>query len=571
MIIDHQIIEFLAGTAWATATSVYLPADFSPRRFWRLTKDHQTAILMQAPPEQKTLEFLHVAALLHKAGIVAPRIIAADAAQGLVLMEDFGDGNLGKLLDAGQTGESDYQQAIALLAKLHQAYPTVLTDHLPRFDAALFAEQVLWFLDFYWPYAKGSAADDATRESFRTLWLDLLRPLEKLPLSLLLRDYMPDNLMRLADGRLGVLDFQDAGWGPVAYDIASLCECVRRDVPLARLEAVIDHYLNLNPILARADLQCACYLLSAQRHLRVLGNIARFATDPAKNFRLTYQARIWHYLEQLMQHDALAPLRQWLNDAGFVNSNAMRRSPQPVTLSDTAMVLAAGLGMRMRPLTLTKPKPLYDIAGRTMMDLALDRLKAQGIRRVVVNTHYLAEQIADHLAQRHDLEIIISHEPDLLDTGGGIKKVLGEFSGKPFFVLSADLPLIDGAIPALQRMAEAWDPARMDNLLLVMLTARAQGFDAAGDFYMKDTGQLYRKTTQPPRPYVMLSAQIMKPELFASIAAEKFSNAQIWDDLETQGRLYGLVHDGTCYHVGTPHDWEEANRLVKTGQGWLVT
>ena len=293
MAMPENATTLLNAAGWTQAKAHALPADFSTRRFWRLIKDQQTAILMQAPPEQKTPEFLYVADLLQQAGIAAPKILAADAAQGLVLMEDFGDGNLGKLVDGEQAGEPDYQRAVLLLAKLHQAYPAAGIDNLPHFDAALFAEQVLWFIDFYWPYAKGSAATNSVRESFRTLWFDLLQLLEKLPQSLLLRDFMPDNLMRLGDGRLGVLDFQDAGWGSIAYDIASLCECVRRDVPLARLENMIDYYLSLNPIMTRANLEQACYLLSAQRHLRMLGNIARFAKDPAKNFRLAFMPRIW--------------------------------------------------------------------------------------------------------------------------------------------------------------------------------------------------------------------------------------------------------------------------------------
>ena len=241
-----------------------------------------------------------------------------------------------------------------------------------------------------------------------------------------------------------------------------------------------------------------------------------------------------------------------------------------MNLSPTAMVLAAGHGMRMRPLTLTKPKPLHEVGGRTMLDLALDRLLAFGIRRAIVNTHHLAEQIAAHCTKRTDMEIVISHEAELLDTGGGIKNVLPEFGDLPFFALNADLPWMDGAEPSLARMAKAWNPAAMDALLLVMPTKKARGFESKGDFILEHDGKIRRKDVPPPRPYVMLSAQILKPESFVGRTEKFFSNNLIWNEAESKGRLYGVEHKGTCYHVGTPEDWKCANELLASGAGWAV-
>ncbi len=240
-------------------------------------------------------------------------------------------------------------------------------------------------------------------------------------------------------------------------------------------------------------------------------------------------------------------------------------------LSTTAMVLAAGLGMRMRPLTLTKPKPLLEVGGRTMLDLALDRLVAFGIRRAVVNAFYLAEQIESHVRSRRDLEIIISREDELLDTGGGIKKALPYFNNQPFFALNADLPWIDGTEPSLSRMSAAWNGDTTDALLLVMKTEEARGFDAKGDFAMTVDGRLRRKDVPQPRPYVMLSAQILKPESFVKRPEKIFSNNLIWNEAEDKQRLFGIKHTGTCYHVGTPQDWQKANGLLANGQGWAVT
>jgi MurNAc alpha-1-phosphate uridylyltransferase len=241
-------------------------------------------------------------------------------------------------------------------------------------------------------------------------------------------------------------------------------------------------------------------------------------------------------------------------------------------LSDTAMLLAAGRGERLRPLTLMKPKPLFEVGGRAMLDHALDRLVESGVRRVVVNCFYLADQIVDHLAKRRDVEIVISREDELLDTGGGIRHVLSAFGGKPFFALNADLMWLDGEEPALARLARLWDPARMDALLLMMKTEKARGFGPQGDFNLDGTleegGRLRRHPSSPPRSHVWIGAQILKPALFAAEAERVFSNNKIWDKAEEAGRLFGLEHTGTCFHVGTPEDWAMANRLLETGEGW---
>jgi N-acetyl-alpha-D-muramate 1-phosphate uridylyltransferase len=239
------------------------------------------------------------------------------------------------------------------------------------------------------------------------------------------------------------------------------------------------------------------------------------------------------------------------------------------TLSKTAMILAAGHGMRMRPLTLQTPKPLLKVGGRAMLDHAIDKLIATGVTRIVINCFYLADQIEAHAETRNDVEIVISRETELLDTGGGIKNALRYFDA-PFFALNADLPWMDGETHSLSRMTETWDAAKMDSLLLLMPTSKARGFEAKGDFAMEKDGRVWRKDLPPPRPYVWISAQIIKPELFAKIPDKVFSNNVIWHDAEAHNRLYGIAHEGTCYHVGTPEDLTKANELLDSGLGWEV-
>lgn len=234
------------------------------------------------------------------------------------------------------------------------------------------------------------------------------------------------------------------------------------------------------------------------------------------------------------------------------------------------MVLAAGFGKRMRPMTLTKPKPLQIIGGKTMLDRTLDKLIEAGIERAVVNVHWLGDQIEESLKARRDIEIVISREEELLDTGGGIAKALPYFERLPFFAVNADLPWFDEGEPSLLRMQKVWNPEIMDVLLLVAQTSKARGFSGTGDFAKDAGGRLRRKNLAPPRPYVMLAAQIVKPELFENPPSPVFSNNAIWTEAEARQRLFGVEHAGTCYHVGTPEDLKTANDLLETGKGWRV-
>jgi MurNAc alpha-1-phosphate uridylyltransferase len=218
---------------------------------------------------------------------------------------------------------------------------------------------------------------------------------------------------------------------------------------------------------------------------------------------------------------------------------------------DTAMVLAAGLGTRMRPLTDDKPKPMVVLAGRTLLDWALDRLAAAGVKRTVVNTHYFAETIHQHLAGRKG--IVISHEDARLETGGGVLKALPELGTRPFFVVNSDAVWLDGASPALSRLAAAWDDARMDALLLLQPVDAAIGYAGCGDYRM-ESGRLYRRTGDEAAPFLFAGVQVLHPRLFRDAPDGPFSLNVLYDKAQAAGRLYGLAHDAEWFHVGTPED-----------------
>ena len=221
------------------------------------------------------------------------------------------------------------------------------------------------------------------------------------------------------------------------------------------------------------------------------------------------------------------------------------------------MVLAAGRGERMRPLTDERPKPLIEVLGRSMLDRVLDRLAAAGVETAVINQHHLGEMIPAHLGERTDLEFLYSQENELLDTGGGVTKALPLLGDKPFFVLNGDVVWLDGRVPALDRLAAAWDGEDMDALLLVHSTARAYGYDGRGDFFMSPDGVLRRRREREVAPFIFAGLQILHPRLLAGAPSGAFSLNRLYDAAAEAGRLYGLRHDGEWFHVGTPAALEE--------------
>ena len=218
-----------------------------------------------------------------------------------------------------------------------------------------------------------------------------------------------------------------------------------------------------------------------------------------------------------------------------------------------AMVLAAGLGVRMRPLTDRIPKPLVHVAGSPLLDHVLDKLAEAGVTKAVVNVHYLPDQIIDHVANRPRPEITISDERDVvLGTGGGVVKALPLLGNAPFFHLNADTMWIDGVRPNLARLAEAFDPARMDILLLMAPTISSIGYHGNGDYAMLPDGALRKRREHQVVPFVYAGVAIMSPALFADAPTGEFSLTRMFDRANEQERLFGLRLDGVWMHVGTP-------------------
>ncbi len=232
-----------------------------------------------------------------------------------------------------------------------------------------------------------------------------------------------------------------------------------------------------------------------------------------------------------------------------------------MTTARTAMVLAAGRGERMRPLTLTIPKPLVRLAGRPLLDHVLDRLGAAGVETAVVNVHYLAEVLEQSLDQREEAKpgIIISDERDLLlDTGGGTKRALPLLGPGPFFIHNADTVWSEGASPALTRMLKLWDANTMDCLLLLAPLSSSIGYGGKGDFAMTPDGRLTRRGEKQIVPFAFAGASLCDDRLFADSPDGAFSLNLLWDRALASERLYGVRLDGRWMHVGTPEALAEA-------------
>lgn len=228
-----------------------------------------------------------------------------------------------------------------------------------------------------------------------------------------------------------------------------------------------------------------------------------------------------------------------------------------------AMVLAAGLGTRMRPITATIPKPLVEVAGKSLIDHGLDRLAAAGIETAVVNVHYLADLLEQHVSRRSAPGIVISDEREaLLDTGGGIRKALPHFQDEPFILLNSDSFWIEGVRPNLDILSTSWNSETMDILLMVAATVRSVGYSGRGDFTLSADGRLTRREEREVAPFVYAGAAVLHPRIFEEVGDGTFSLNRMFDEASDRERLYGVRMEGMWFHVGTPSAIEVTDMAV---------
>lgn len=237
----------------------------------------------------------------------------------------------------------------------------------------------------------------------------------------------------------------------------------------------------------------------------------------------------------------------------------------PANVPDTAMVMAAGLGKRMRPLTATRPKPLVEVAGKTLLDHTLERLRAAGVSKIVVNVHYLADSLEAHLkAKASDFQVQISDErKQLLETGGGLIQAGPMISADPFLVVNSDNYWVDGPADTLHLLSSLWRDAEMDALLLVVPLARAGNHSGHGDFHMNADGRLIRREKGKVAPFVYTGIQMVSKRLLRDAPEGPFSTNFLWDRAIAEGRCFGAVHQGLWFDVGNPAAVKATERALE--------
>ena len=328
---EAVIGEFLAAAGWAGHAPGLLAADASFRRYYRLTRDGESAVLMDAPPPMENVAaFQRVQSILIGLGLSAPRALRVDTEAGLMLVEDLGDRTFTRALAEGASEEQLYTLAVDVLLALHDRFAARQADEsgLPPYDDERLLDEALLLADWYLP-AIGRPPTPAERDAYIGAWTRVLPVTRRVPDTLVLRDYHVDNLMvvegRRGLGACGLLDFQDAVIGPVAYDLVSLLEDVRRDVPPDLARRMTERYLAGAPGLDRDDFMAAYAVLGAQRNAKIVGIFTRLCRRDGKPHYLRHIPRTWRLLEGDLRHPALAPVRAWFDD---VVPPAQRRVPQ---------------------------------------------------------------------------------------------------------------------------------------------------------------------------------------------------------------------------------------------------
>jgi aminoglycoside/choline kinase family phosphotransferase len=322
---------FLDACGWGGITPVPLAGDASFRSYHRLHGDGRRAVLMDAPPPQEDVApYVAVSALLRELGFSAPEVLAEDRIQGFLLLEDFGDDTYSRLLERGADERPLYALAVDTLVALQRAVANRGVPGLPPYDMPRLLAEAALLADWYAPAALESPIPGALREEYLAIWRAVLPQAALRDDTLVLRDYHVDNLMLLPDRAgvrgCGLLDFQDAVRGPASYDLVSLLEDARRDVPAELRQTMIERYLAAFPMLDRGELLRSAAILAAQRNCKILGIFTRLWKRDGKPGYLCHIPRIWRLLEQDLGHPALAPVAQWL-DRHLPRS--ARRAPAP--------------------------------------------------------------------------------------------------------------------------------------------------------------------------------------------------------------------------------------------------
>lgn len=597
-----QIEAFLTDNGWGEALRDPVPGDASTRRYERLSLGPQKAVLMDAPkgaetpsePEGASIadrralgynalarlagpnpeSFAAIANELTIRGYSAPDIIAADLDAGLMLLEDLGDDLFARVIEKDPNQERKlYKAAIDTLAAIYRSsFPKDFNYRGTKWrvrdydEAALQAEADL-FLDWFVADLGIDLSKDALAEWY-DIWAEMFTHLGAHAPGLALRDFHAENLFWLPDrqatARVGLIDFQDALFTHPAYDLVSLLEDARRDVSFDLREDMERRFCEKAGLAYNAEFTNAYAVMAAQRNAKILGIFVRLAKRDGKPQYRKLLPRVVKYFLMDLKFPATIKLGDWVG----------RHVPQIHNIHyeiKTAMVMAAGHGTRMRPLTLDKSKAMVVVDGKPLIDHTLDRLAQVGVERAVVNVHAHADHLEAHLKQRTGLpEIIISDERDLLlETGGGVVKALPLLGDGPVFICNIDAVWTENS--ELKNMMRQWDPCFMDDLLMCAHREESLGYHGKGDFEISyaqdDYTPLVSRRTQDTAPYVYAGVQIAKLDAFKGLDIRPFSRNEIWDHSLSKNRLSLYTMEGFWMHVGDPQALKDAEGKLQQAPG----
>ena len=545
-------INFLEKNNISDAQIVPLKTDASSRKYFRIfLKSGQSVVLADDELKRNKLpEFADLAAFLKEKKVKVPEVYATDFERGFLLLEDLGDDTFTRLLNKGENEAFLYELATDALIKIAGI------EECPKGVKQLSKERLIndicFFADWYVPMAKGEPLTAREREEFVGLMGELADLAFKVPNRLVLWDYHVDNIMlKSQEKECAVIDFQDALWGPLTYDVMSLLEDARREVSPDVQKNMKEKFFGSLTGVQREDFDDSYAFLSMFRHMRVLGRFTILAYVNGKPFYLQFVEHLWDMLSKTLQYPKFKGVKAWLDR---VLPHEKRVMPQRKNM-DEAMVLAAGRGIRMRELTDNKPKPLIEVCGKSLIDYNFDRLKNAGIKDVVVNLCYQGDLLKTHIDSHfEDFNITYSIEKECLETGGGIKNALRYFKNEAFFVCNSDVFFEEESTkPALWRMMDAWDEKKTDVLLLLQDMRHIVGDKGIGD-YKIENGVPKRNALKETQgfDYMFAGIYIIKKSLFEGVTEEKFSSVKLFDVAQKRGRLGYVINKSTFYHVGTP-------------------
>lgn len=541
---------FIEKMGWGKARVTPIQGDASARRYTRLSVAGHSAVLMQTPLDQIASQtaFQSIAAYLRNLGLSAPTIFGEDIQNGLMLVEDFGDASYTSLLEQSPNQEVTlYDAAFDVLHILARTgtmggLPVLSALELARLTAVTFEEL---------PQDHSQRAAQAT---FQEGLLDIAKWMLRGAPVTVLRDFHAGNLIWLPERKgvqqVGVIDFQDALSGPAGYDLVSFLDDARRDIGLDLRTRLIRKYSDSLRI-SEDEMTARAALLSLQRNFRILGLFRRLARNGKPEY-LRHMPRVAAHVLRAASHETLRPLQAC---AKAICDHYLKGTSKQANRG--AMIMAAGFGTRMGPLTKSTPKPLIEVAGRALIDHARELTQGIGAAPVVINTHYRAAQMRHHL--RHAAVILSDEQPHIRDSGGGLQQALRYFSDDAVFTLNSD-NVWTGQNP-LAALAKAWQPEKMDALMMLQPVDRATGREGSGDLGLDADGRICFDTAE--KPYVFTGAQLIKTAPIAAVEAAIFGLREVWEGLAQSGRLYGVVHKGGWADVGHPEGIIAAENLLK--------